>query len=566
MALWLLFEFPTTLRPHSVEFGALRPTGEFLALVTGYAAISGRRHERLWKRVWLACLVAIIVLRVDWTAGFLITRSTPLLYDQLFLLRHLFVLVGDLWGFMMVLSLVGIGLAVWGAIRLSRFLARVSGPLFVPSPSRSLLVALGVAWCAVLLGTLVDRTDRTILANVPIVRWMLPDLYDNARDSFRTYLTVRRGVFDSPYKSYAGIKLTRRPNVTFMFVESYGRIISDSADLSPRWRNGLEEMQRRLSADGWQMASAFGTAPVSGGRSWIAVGSIFMGTNVRHESVFRQLLRNIPQLPTLVSFLADRGYDTIALEPSVRVRPGAEAVNYYRVAHQIDFDGLHYTGPRVGWGLVPDQYSLGYAQQHALAQSDSPRFLAFHMVTSHMPWDPVPTVVDDWRSLNEAPGERIQNAHDEHGTFADRAENLATRLRRYGREEMVRWVQYRNLGKTFRERYLATVEYDLSVIEKHLLQEHSDELLIVMGDHQPPAVTPAGANFDVPVHVFARDPALLAEFLDHGFTPGLVIAPTARPAIEHAGFFSLLVRGLLRVQPTQATLPPYLPRGMPLSG
>jgi hypothetical protein len=91
-------------------------------------------------------------------------------------------------------------------------------------------------------------------------------------------------------------------------------------------------------------------------------------------------------------------------------------------------------------------------------------------------------------------------------------------------------------------------------------------LLIVMGDHQPPAVTPAGANFDVPVHVFARDPALLAEFLDHGFTPGLVIAPTARPAIEHAGFFSLLVRGLLRVQPTQSTLPPYLPSGMPLSG
>jgi hypothetical protein len=566
LTLWLLFELPTTLRPHGIKFGALRPTGEFLGLLTAYAVISGRRNERLLKRIWLPCVIAIIVWRVDWIAGFLLTRSTPLLYDQLFLLRHLFVLIGDLWGVMMVLCLVGIALVVWGTIALSLFLARASKSLFVPSPSRGLAVALGVAWCAVLTGTLVDRTDRTVLANVPIVRWMLPDLYANARNSVRIYLTVRRGIFDSPYKGYADIELSRRPNVTFVFVESYGRIISDSADLGPRWRRGLDGMQRRLSAEGWHMASAFATAPVSGGRSWLADGSIFMGTNVQHESVFRQLLRSVPHLPTLVSFLADHGYDTIALEPSVRVRPGVEEVNYYRIAHQIDFDDLHYTGPKVGWGLVPDQYSLGFAEQRVLASSNRPRFFAFHMVTSHMPWDTVPAIVDDWRTLNDAPGNPIRNAHEEHWTFFDRMENLAWRLRRYGREDMLRWVAYRNLASSYRERYLDTVQYDLSVIERHLLQEHSDEIVVVMGDHQPPAVTPEGANYDVPVHVFARDPALLAEFLERGFSPGLTIAPSAPPAIEHAGFFSLLVRTLLRVQPTRSALPPYLPRGMPLRG
>src|SRR5882672_12076219 len=121
LALWLLFEFPTTLRPHSVELRAVRPTGEFLALLTGYAVIQGKTNERLLKRIWFALLVALIVLRADWTICFLMTRSRPLLYDQLYLLRHLFVLIGDLWSFMMVLSLVGIALAVWGAVRLSRF-------------------------------------------------------------------------------------------------------------------------------------------------------------------------------------------------------------------------------------------------------------------------------------------------------------------------------------------------------------------------------------------------------------------------------------------------------------
>jgi hypothetical protein len=267
-----------------------------------------------------------------------------------------------------------------------------------------------------------------------------------------------------------------------------------------------------------------------------------------------------------VSFLSDRGYDTIGLEPSTRARPGVEEVNYYRVTHPLHFDDIHYTGPKVGWGLVPDQYSLGYAEQYALRPSDRPRFFTFHMVTSHMPWEDIPSLVDDWRSLNDAPGEPIQNVHGERGTFADRAEDLAWRLRRYGREEMLRWVTYRSLGATYRSRYLETIEYDLSVIEKHLLQERSDEIIVVMGDHQPAAVTPDRASFDVPVHVFARDPALLAEFIDHGFSPGLVMDPKALPAIEHGGFFSLLVRGLLRVQPIRAELPPYLPAGMPLSG
>jgi hypothetical protein len=348
-------------------------------------------------------------------------------------------------------------------------------------------------------------------------------------------------------------------------VESYGRIIADSPDLAPRWSARLAEMQARLSADGYSMASAFSTAPVSGGRSWLAVGSIFMGTSLPYEAVFRHLVREVQHLPTVVSFFADRGYDTIALEPSDRVRPGVEEANYYHFQRQIRFDDLDYLGPTMGWGLVPDQYSLGFAEEHAL-RGARPRFFLFHMVTSHMPWSVVPPVVDDYHALNEMRGKPVENAHDEHLSLFDRADALSTRLRRYGREEMTKWVKYRGLGEAYREHYVDTVGYDLSVIERHLLGERSDELFIVMGDHQPPAVAPDGENFDVPVHVFARDSALLDEFVARGFVRGLVVEPKAKPAVEHAALFSILVRALVHVQPGAQKMPPYLPRGSPLTG
>jgi len=292
-----------------------------------------------------------------------------------------------------------------------------------------------------------------------------------------------------------------------------------------------------------------------------------MGAPLPYESVFRHLVNATPPVPSIPAFFAANGYGTIGLEPSDRVRPGVEETNYYHLARQILFDDLHYTGKVLGWGLVPDQYSLSFVEENVLAASSRPRFLMFHMVSSHMGWSVVPSIAPDWRSLNDARGAPVADAHDEKMSLFDRADGIYTRLHRYGREEMRRWVQYGGLGAGFRERYVDTVAYDLTVIERHLVREHSDELVIVMGDHQPPAVAPDGENFDVPVHVLARDPALLAEFFERGFSSGLLIDAKARPAVEHAGIFSLLVRDLVRAQPSPgARLPPYLSHGVPLAG
>jgi hypothetical protein len=270
-------------------------------------------------------------------------------------------------------------------------------------------------------------------------------------------------------------------------------------------------------------------------------------------------------VPSIPSFFAAHGYETIGLEPSDRARPGVEEVNYYHVARQIHFDDLQYSGTPIGWGLVPDQYSLGFTEESALAPASRSQFFVFHMVSSHVPWPVVPKIVGDWRSLGVTDGAPTPDLHGERETMSQRLAQMWKRLGRYGRDEVHQLVK-RKGERGFRQRYVDTVAYDLKLIEQHLLRQKADELVIVMGDHQPPMMTSDGDDFDVPVHVFARDPALLAEFMDHGFTSGLLLDDKAPAVVEHAGLFSLLVRDLARVQPSGPALPPYLRRGVSLTG
>lgn len=542
------------LRPDRLDPTAMRPTGEVVGLLTAHALGRIFGAPRFGRWVLFALTIALVVVRLDWAIYFLITRSEPLLYDQAFMLRHLAVLIGDLWSpsvaSFLVAFVMGSAALIWAA----RALVTGIDPLFLALNRRKLAIVGASAWTLVLVLTALPTSAN----GQPAIHWLTRDIARNIVESTRIYTDIERGIRESPYRDYDKIELRRSPNVSLLFVESYGRIVSDSDDLRPRWTARLERMEARLRGAGWHMVSAYSTAPVSGGRSWLAVTSILTGTHVQYEGVFRHMLERMDHVPSLLKFLKSRGYDTIALEPSDRVRPGVEEVNYHGFAKILRFDDVGYRGPKAGWGLVPDQYSLGFAEERVLRADTAPRFFQFHMVTSHMPWTDVPKYVDDWRALNDAQGARIE--------FPQYSE-LTKRLSRYGREdgreESHRWVLYGGLPEDYRARYLDSIDYDLRVIEEHLARSTSEDLVIVMGDHQPPVIAPEMANFDVPVHVFARDSNLLDEFRERGFAEGLVLGRTERPALEHGGFFSLIVRALVRCCGAGAA-PPYLRTGVPM--
>ncbi len=82
-----------------------------------------------------------------------------------------------------------------------------------------------------------------------------------------------------------------------------------------------------------------------------------------------------------------------------------------------------------------------------------------------------------------------------------------------------------NLGPS----YVRAVAYQYRSLAGYLREQADDLVLVVLGDHQPPAaVSGKDAPWHVPVHVIGRGERVLHRLLENGFRPGL---EPRRPAI-----------------------------------
>jgi hypothetical protein len=257
---------------------------------------------------------------------------------------------------------------------------------------------------------------------------------------------------------------------------------------------------------------------------------------VAHETSYRHLMERVDTLPHLPAWFAAAGYRTVLCRPKDRARPGVQLENPLGFERTVFFDDLAYEGPRLGWGWVPDQYSLGWLREEVFPEDTGPTFAFTHLVTAHIPWREPPAVVADWRALGEG--------DDDASGFEDRdaLDELGFHLHRFRRGE-------RGLGADLRgylregdaaESYRAAIAYDLDVLTGHAEALESDRpaLVVWMGDHAPPGIA-SRQSFAVPVHVMATDPSLLQPFLDLGFRPGL--RPGDSPVLGHHELYEPLV-------------------------
>lgn len=538
----------------------LVPSGDLLLLVA-VVVLSVRWRHGVWLK--RAAIVTGIVLWVYlWDE--LVTRSiiyqSPPLYDQAFLLRHLAVLILDLWSWKVGLGLLCIIVATVLAVLLARALLRTAVQGTQAQPVRSQLIGAGLLALLIGLGSGLD-TSRKTPRRERLVHWTAPALGTNAAASFRIYRALQRGLTDSPYAAYPQqAPLRRKPDIHLLLVESYGRLLITDPEAGPMWREQVEGIEGRLRDQGWDMVSAFSRAPISGGRSWLAEGTLLTGIYVRFEAVFQHLVADISRTPNLVAYLDTQGYETVLLAPKARPRPGVESVNRYNYDQQIEALDLEYTGPRFGWGIIPDQYSLGFAQEHVLSKIEGPAFFNFHMVSSHAPWQVIPEFQDDWRSLNE-----IEASPEAEGQLpmATPREEFFARMRRYQRKQpKYMWMGDADALKI--DAYAASIRYDLELLARYVEGLDRDAIVIIMGDHQPPLLSREDETFDVPIHILARDPALLEEFRQRGFVDGLGITSGRDAVLAHEGVFSMMVRALGRCcAESDAPLVPYLPEGAP---
>ncbi len=538
----------------------LAPSGDLLLLVA-VVVLSARWRHGVWlKRVAITTGIVLWIYLWDELVARSILYQSPPLYDQAFLLRHLAVLISDLWSWKVGLAILGIIVVLVLLVLLARALLRASVTGIRALPVRSQLIAAGLLSGLLGLGSALDSSRKTPRRE-RLVHWTAPALNTNAVASIRMYRALQRGISESPYGAYAQqVPLRRKPDIHLLLVESYGRLLITDPDAGPAWKEQVEGLEGRLRNKGWDMVSAFSRAPISGGRSWLAEGTLLTGIYVRFEAVFQHLVADISKTPNLVAYLDSQGYETVLLAPKVRPRPGVESVNRYNYDQQIAALDLEYTGPRFGWGVIPDQYSLGFAQEHVLSKIEGPAFLNFHMVSSHAPWQMIPEFQDDWRSLNEI--ESSPEAEDQ-DPIATPGEEFLARMRRYQRRKpKYMWMGDADALKI--DAYAASIRYDLELLTRHVETLERDTIVIIMGDHQPPLLSREDQTFDVPIHILARDPALLDEFRDQGFVDGLVINLGRDAAVAHEGVFSMMVRALGRCCAEPGTpLVPYLPEGAP---
>jgi hypothetical protein len=185
--------------------------------------------------------------------------------------------------------------------------------------------------------------------------------------------------------------------------------------------------------------------------------------------------------------------------------------------------GLQSTGPK-----APSTDSIASTTRSSCTTRDRASVVA----------DPRPVALrssntSSWRPRNRRPGVCVpaddQHAHavqpDAAVSAVVGAHAHAAAVRRGGYQKA--WAEppdWLNLGPS----YVHSMDYALATLGGFVgLPRTRDVVLVLIGDHQPPAVVSGeGAPWDVPVHVVSSRGAFLDALVAHGFTRG--VHPRAR--------------------------------------
>ncbi len=312
-------------------------------------------------------------------------------------------------------------------------------------------------------------------------------------------------------------------DVFVIFFESQGALVFDDARFATPLASDFAALERSLEVAGWWIASARVESSTFGGLSWLAHSSLLSGLRIATQGNYYDLLSS--NRPSLVSRFAAAGYRCVALMPGLR-HPWPEG-QFYHFDQILDAAHLEYHGPAYGSWVIPDQYSLYQAHRTEVTPTDRPPlFVFFPTINSHAPFTPLPPYQSDWHRFDTMTGTTVTDTNPV---------MLNARLD----------------GAELATAYIRSIRYNLEVLGGYLRQyAPANALFLVIGDHQPPAIVGGrDLSWQVPVHLFTRDPAIIHAFQAVGFHPGITPGSTVLGGIEKLG--PLLLRTLDRSQSIQ---------------
>ena len=379
--------------------------------------------------------------------------------------------------------------SVFGALHWA--LGRVAAGLAVVAERRMVALVAGASASLYLAGLASPRMPSEHWFSLPVT-----PLYARQAGFIAAALFERAGAESLPVPpaSDSDLAAVAGADVVVMFLESYGATAYDNPDYATALAPSRQALATAVAASGRQAASALVRSPTFGGASWLAHASFLSGIEVADHRHYALLLTQ--RRDTLAHRFARHGYRPVAVMPGLRQAWPEGA--YYGFAQIYDADGLEYRGPELGFWRIPDQYALAKLDHAELGPSPrSPRFVFFPTISSHLPFRPTPPYQPDWQRVLTA------------DAFDAEAYQVAIDLE----------ADFNDLGPA----YLDALDYAYRCLAGYLrLRPGADQVLIVLGDHQPAAsVSGEGAGWEVPVHLITNRHELVQRLLQAGFSPGL---------------------------------------------
>jgi hypothetical protein len=467
-----------------------------LALVAWRGALSRRAPGMLAG----ACLLLVILRYADVTVPSLFGRALNLYWDLPQIPRFLWVSLQERPWWQIGAATLALLLPLWGLYALLRAAIDRVARHAVPYALRARWVwaATAVAVVLVVANHAGVRATWPLVSKPVIPTWwqqagLLADAYSPQR---MARLLPRSPVVEAALASAnpAALATLDGRDVYVLMLESVGAVVYDNPQAAMQLAPARARFAADIAAAGLSVVSAFVRSPTIGGGSDLAHLSFLSGIDLSDPRRHDLLLAS--DRPTLVGVFRAHGYRTFGFYPAVSWAWPERAYFGYEV--YVEGRDLDYRGPPFGHWKIPDQYAFArFEQMHPRTPTTPPRFVFAATINTHLPFSPVPPYQPDWqRLLGDTPFDAADTARAQAGE-PDWLDMLPS--------------------------YLRTVDYTYRWLGGWLRQPQSREAVyVLLGDHQPTAnVSGEGAAWDVPVHVVARDAALLARFEAQGFVAGL---------------------------------------------
>ncbi len=293
----------------------------------------------------------------------------------------------------------------------------------------------------------------------------------------------------------------RGKDVVFAFLESYGRVAVEDSTFSPGVLRVLRAGGALLAQDGYSAQSAFLTSPTFGGVSWLAHSTLQTGVWVDSKQNYSRLLTE--DRLSLTRAFHDAGWRTVSVVPSNK-EPWDEGKSFYGYDSMVNSLNMGYAGPTFSYARIPDQFTWQHFYDTELAQPHAPVMAEIDFVSSHTPWTPLPQPVP-WSQLGDGSVFDPQPAQ--------------------GIAPVVAWQD----PKRVQQLYGQSVQYTLGTMFSFLhTYDQPNLVLVVLGDHQPSRVVSGqDADYDVPISIISKDPAVLAALAEWHWEPGVLPSPDA---------------------------------------